>query len=79
MMRRALLVGLVSLFASSMASAQAVPERLDDLRLATAVRLALVADPMTRPLDVDVVARRGAIELASEKGGRARDHSAGGS
>jgi len=73
MMRRALLVGLVGVFASSLVSAQSVPERLGDLRLATAVRLALVADPMTRPLDVGVVARRGAIELTSEEGGRARD------
>ena len=73
MRRRALFVGLVTLVASSTASAQAVPERLDDLRLATAVRLALVADPMTRPLDVGVVARRGAVELTSTEGGRARD------
>lgn len=80
MRRRVLLAGLVGLFASwlapifgSTASAQSVPERLQDLRLATAVRLALVADPMTRPLDVGVVARRGAIELTSEEGGRARE------
>jgi hypothetical protein len=73
MRSRALLIGLAGLIANSMASAQSVPERLDDLRLATAVRLALVADPMTRPLDVGVVARRGAIELTSEEGGRARD------
>lgn len=72
-MTRTLLVGLVSLVASPLVSAQSVPERLDDLRLATAVRLALVADPMTRPLDVGVVARRGAIELTTEEGGRARE------
>lgn len=73
-MRHALLVGLVALFASgATASAQSVPERLADLRLTTAVRLALVADPMTRPLNVGVAARRGAVELTSEAGGRARD------
>ena len=72
-MTRTLLVGLVILVASPLVSAQSVPERLDDLRLATAVRLALVADPMTRPLDVGVVARRGAIELTTEEGGRARE------
>ncbi|GAB5534954.1 MAG: hypothetical protein Rubg2KO_12030 [Rubricoccaceae bacterium] len=72
-MRFMLLVALVSLFASSTVLAQSVPERLDDLRLATAVQIALVADPMTRPLDVGVVARRGIVELASEEGGRARD------
>ncbi|MEO0557229.1 MAG: LysM peptidoglycan-binding domain-containing protein [Bacteroidota bacterium] len=63
---------LVVLVIASTAEAQ-VQERLEDLRLATAVRLALVADPMTRPIDVDVVARRGIVELASEEGRRARD------
>lgn len=69
-MRYILLLGL--LVVALPAQAQ-VRERLDDLRLATAVRLALVADPMTRPLDVRVVARRGIVELTSEEGGRARD------
>ena len=40
-----------------------VAERLDDLRLATAVRIALVDDARTRPLDVVVTARGGAVRV----------------
>lgn len=36
---------------------------LGDLRLATAVRLALVDDPRTRSLDVEVVARDGVVAI----------------
>ncbi len=35
-----------------------------DLRLATSVRLALVEDPRTRTLDVEVVARDGVVAVA---------------
>ena len=66
-------LAIVASSLAPLASAQLVPERLDDLRLATAVRLALVADAVTRPLDVGVTARRGAVELAVESGPFARD------
>ena len=74
-LRAGLFAGLVAVASARApsAGAQSVPERLDDLRLATAVRLALVADAVTRPLDVDVTARRGAVELAVEAGPFARD------
>ena len=55
------------LFASAPAGAQ-VADRLDDLRLATAVRLALVADARTRPLDIEVEARGGAVRVAGAEG-----------
>ena len=45
-----------------------VADRLDDLRLATAVRLALVDDVRTRALDVSVVARGGGVEVQGEVG-----------
>ena len=69
-MRRAALV-LALLTASALplaaaASAQAgasVEARLADLRLATAVRLALVDDVRTRALDVRVAARDGGVEI----------------
>ncbi|MEM0961771.1 MAG: LysM peptidoglycan-binding domain-containing protein [Bacteroidota bacterium] len=60
-MRAGLLIVLVALSAVP-ASAQ-VSARLADLRLATAVRLALVADARTRPLDVSVTARGGAVTV----------------
>ena len=47
------------------ASAQ-VAARIADLRLATAVRLALVDDARTRPLDVTVVARDGGVEVLGD-------------
>ena len=55
-------LGLVALalLAAPPAGAQ-VAERLADLRLETAVRLALVADARTRPLDVAVAARGGVV------------------
>ena len=56
-----------SLACSAPASAQ-VAERLDDLRLATAVRLALVDDVRTRALDVSVVARGGGVEVQGRVG-----------
>ena len=46
------------------AHAQRVADRLDDLRLATAVRLALVDDARTRALDLDVAARDGGVEVS---------------
>lgn len=39
------------------------PEAVEDLRLATVARLALVADPRTRPLDVQVTARDGVVAI----------------
>ena len=58
---RVLALALVAL--APAASAQ-VTARLADLRLATAVRLALVADARTRPLDLAVTARDGAVAVA---------------
>ena len=55
---------LVVLTLAPMASAQSVVERLGDLRLATAVRLALVDDVRTRALDVTVTARGGGVEVS---------------
>ena len=55
------------LLAAAPAGAQ-VAEQLDDLRLATAVRLALVADARTRPLDIEVAARGGAVRVAGAEG-----------
>ena len=66
-MRLALLAALV-LAAALPANAQTVSERLDDLRLATAVRLALVTDPITRPADVEVTARAGRVVLSGDAG-----------
>ena len=45
-------------------SSRSVAAALDDLRLATAVRLAFVADRRTARLDVEVTARDGAVALA---------------
>ncbi|MEM6288375.1 MAG: LysM peptidoglycan-binding domain-containing protein [Bacteroidota bacterium] len=58
-------LALVALIAAPAASAQ-VASNLADLRLATAVRLALVADVRTRAYDVDVTARRGAVDVAGD-------------
>ncbi len=66
MTRLGVLVAVVAL--SPAAYAQSVAERLGDLRLATAVRLALVDDVRTRALDVSVVARRGSVEIGGELG-----------
>lgn len=55
-------VFLALLVAAPATSAQ-VASRLADLRLATAVRLALVNNDRTRPLDVEVGARQGAVVL----------------
>ena len=63
---------LVLLIAASSAQAQSVEARLDDLRLATAVRLALVADASTRALDVDVDAAAGAVRLSGDGASDAR-------
>ena len=43
-----------------------VADRLGDLRLATAVRLALVDDARTRTLDLDVTARDGGVEVSGQ-------------
>lgn len=58
-------VALILLALAVPARAQ-VAERLDDLRLATAVRLALVGDVRTRPLDVTVTARAGGVEISGD-------------
>ena len=63
-MRLAVLLLLASLTAPTV-SAQ-VSARLADLRLATAVRLALVDDLRTRALDVTVAARDGAVDVSGE-------------
>jgi hypothetical protein len=63
-LRLALRSGLALLLAAASAQAQSVDARLADLRLATAVRLALVADAATRGLDVDVTSDGGAVRLA---------------
>lgn len=63
-MRFAFVALLVALLAPT-ASGQVV-QRIADLRLATAVRLALVDDVRTRPLDVTVVARDGAVAVTGD-------------
>ena len=45
------------------AAPRSVAEALADLRLATAVRLALVDDPRTRRFDIDVEARDGVVTV----------------
>lgn len=62
LMRRlaALVLGLVALAGPARAQA----DRLADLRLATAVRLALVDDVRTRALDIGVAARGGTVTLS---------------
>lgn len=55
-----------TLSASAPAAEAQVAGRLDDLRLATAVRLALVDDPRTRLLDVAVAAERGEVRVEGE-------------
>ena len=62
---RYVVVSALLLLMASAASGQ-VDDRLADLRLATAVRLALVDDARTRALDVDVAARRGAVEVEGD-------------
>ena len=64
---RPALVALAALVGGTPAGAQ-VAERLADLRLATAVRLALVEDARTRPLDVEVLARGGAVRIEGAEG-----------
>ena len=64
---RSVLLAVLALGAP-LAAAQSVPERLADLRLATAVRLALVEDPLTRPADVLVTAERGRVVLSGDPG-----------
>lgn len=65
-MIRNLVLATLLCVASLSASAQSVQERVSDLRLETAVRLALVADSETRPADVDVAARSGSVSLSGE-------------
>ncbi|WP_420456159.1 LysM peptidoglycan-binding domain-containing protein [Rubrivirga sp.] len=60
-MRLALLLALLAPAASAQVAA-----RLDDLRLATAVRLALVDDARTRALDVTVAARDGSVDVLGD-------------
>ncbi len=57
---------LLLLLAPAVSRAQSVEARLADLRLATAVRLALVQDAETRALDVDVAAENGAVRLTGD-------------
>ena len=63
---RLAVLALASCVLAAPASAQRVTNRLDDLRLATAVRLALVEDARTRSLDVTVTARDGGVEVSGE-------------
>lgn len=56
--------GVLLLLVAASAQAQSVDARLADLRLAAAVRLALVQNGATRGLDVDVTAQDGAVRLA---------------
>ena len=63
-MRPAALAAALVLLAAP-APAQ-VSARIADLRLATAVRLALVDDARTRPLDVAVAARDGGVEVSGD-------------
>ncbi len=61
------LLAAVLLFAALAPAASAqLADRLADLRLATAVRLALVEDGRTRTLDVTVLARDGAVTVMGE-------------
>lgn len=64
-MRTALLLVLLASVTAPAASAQ-VEARLADLRLATAVRLAIVDDLRTRALDVTVAARDGAVDVSGD-------------
>ncbi|WP_412069349.1 LysM peptidoglycan-binding domain-containing protein [Rubrivirga sp. IMCC43871] len=61
-----LLAALLLLVALAPAAGAQVADRLADLRLATAVRLALVEDGRTRTLDVTVLARDGAVTVMGE-------------
>ncbi|WP_412061512.1 LysM peptidoglycan-binding domain-containing protein [Rubrivirga sp. IMCC45206] len=61
-----LLATLLLLAALAPAAGAQVDRRLADLRLATAVRLALVEDGRTRTLDVTVLARDGAVTVLGE-------------
>ncbi len=63
---RALAAALLLAALAPAASAQRVADRLADLRLATAVRLALVDDVRTRALDVSVAARDGGVEVTGD-------------
>ena len=65
MPRPALLVALLASTLAPSASAQ-VEARLADLRLATAVRLALVDDVRTRAFDLEVAARDGGVEVRGD-------------
>ena len=62
---RLVLAATLSLLLADTTSAQ-VAARLADLRLATAVRLALVDDARTRALDVSVAARDGGVEVSGD-------------
>ncbi|HEX9951289.1 MAG TPA: LysM peptidoglycan-binding domain-containing protein [Rubricoccaceae bacterium] len=64
LVRLAALLSFASGLAASAAHAQSVETRLADLRLATAVRLALVRDAETRALDVEVAAESGTVRLS---------------
>ena len=63
---RLLVAALLVAALAPAASAQRLTDRLADLRLATAVRLALVDDARTRALDVSVTARDGGVEVAGD-------------
>ena len=65
-------VALVAFALAPLAASAQVSERLADLRLATAVRLALVDDVRTRALDVEARAERGAVTLAGDVSPRDR-------
>lgn len=58
------LLTLTALPASAQAPDRPAADGLADLRLATAVRLALIADPRTRPLDFEVQAQDGVVSIS---------------
>jgi len=61
-------LALIALVAWTAAAPRAQADALADLRLASAVRLALATDVRTRALDVDVTARAGRVALDGVSG-----------
>lgn len=61
-------MGLLACAGQARAQTAGVAAGLADLRLATAVRLALATDPATRAFDVEVTAREGVVRLAPVRG-----------
>lgn len=63
MLYRLVLAASLALPLAAAAQPDPTAARLADLRLATAVRLALVSEVRTRPLDIDVTADAGTVAL----------------